>query len=110
MAKSRRRIRRYYASVKRRSSGMKIPIAPIVGIISSQAINNAAVNALQGNFPAALSWMKEFVGVDGQGNFQWPLLQKNMMPVVAGLLVHKAAGMIGINRALGAAKVPLLRV
>jgi len=44
---------------------------------------------------------------------EWNLsgLRNGLLPVVAGLLVHKfVGGQLGINRALGKAGIPLLRI
>lgn len=45
-----------------------------------------------------------------KGDFWARRLQKGLFPIFAGALVHRAANMVGINRALAAAGVPVLRV
>jgi len=37
-------------------------------------------------------------------------LKKGLYPLVIGMLVHKGASMFGINRALGRARVPFIRI
>jgi hypothetical protein len=54
--------------------------------------------------------LSSLVGVGSNGQFDFNLLKINMSPIVAGMLVHKLASKIGINKTLAAAKVPFLRV
>jgi len=37
-------------------------------------------------------------------------LQRGLLPALVGLIVHLAASKIGANRALGRARVPLVRI
>jgi len=111
MAKRRgRRVRRYYARARARASKMTIPIAPLAGIIATPAITEAIPLFQAGNFSGGVKVLGYITGVDAAGKWSWSLMTKNLTPMVAGVVVHKIAGMAGINRALAKAKVPLLRV
>jgi len=87
-----------------------IPIAIVGGIMGMPAINGAYQAALQGDLVNVLNWVKGIAGIDNSNNFNSELLKKNAIPLLIGFAVHKGAGMLGVNRALGAAKIPLLRV
>lgn len=52
------------------------------------------------------------VGVDNAGRLNFSQLMANWMPLIAGVVVHKAANSstIGINRMLANAKIPLIRI
>jgi len=110
MSKRYRRARRYYKKIRARARKMTFPIAPVIGIMSAPAVQGAIVTASQGNIGGTISWLRNVVGVDANGSFQPSLLYQNLTPMVAGLLVHKAANMLGINRTLASAKIPFLRV
>jgi hypothetical protein len=43
-------------------------------------------------------------------SWSFALLAKGMGPVLAGVMVHKLAGKLGINRALARSGVPFLRI
>lgn len=43
-------------------------------------------------------------------SFYWPALAMNYGPILAGFLLHKVAGRVGINRALAQARVPFIRI
>lgn len=44
------------------------------------------------------------------GNWKISRLKYGLLPLVAGMIIHKGANMIGINRAIANAKIPLIRV
>ena len=90
---------------------MTIPIAPIAGIIATPAIQQAIPSLLAGQYTQGMAQLGYIVGiVDSSGKFDFNLMKKNVMPMIAGVLVHKLASMAGINRLLAKAKVPYLRV
>lgn len=45
-----------------------------------------------------------------KGNFSTGGLKYGLYPIAIGFLVHKLAGIFGVNRALGRMKVPLVRI
>lgn len=44
------------------------------------------------------------------GKFEFGYLMQGMGPIVAGTLVHKLAGKLGINRMIAAAGIPVVRI
>lgn len=91
---------------------MTIPLAPIIGLIASPAINKSITGVLAGDLQAPMRWLPNLVGVWADGSFHMDTLMANMTPIAAGLLVHKFIGgwPLNLNRTLGAARVPFLRI
>jgi hypothetical protein len=89
---------------------MTVPIAPIAGILGAPGVGYAINAAIAGNYTEVMKNLQSLAGINGNGQFDFNLLKINMTPIVAGMLVHKVASKIGINRTLAAAKVPFLRV
>jgi len=92
---------------KRRN--MTIPIAPIVGILAAPAISSAIPHVIAGNWQQAINDLKGLVGIDYQGQVDISLLGRNLLPIIAGIAVHKFLGK-AINPTLGRAGVPILRL
>ena len=110
MAK-RHRVRRYYARAKHHARKMTIPIAPIVGIAAAPGTAYTIQKAMTGNVTATLKAAGSFIGLDDNGVFQMNILKNNLVPILIGAAVHKfVGGTLGVNRMLGAAKVPILRL
>lgn len=110
MAKKRRSYRHYFRRAKHRASKFTLPLALTFGIVGMPAISNAAISLSQGNIPQAIDWLKSMVGITPTGTFDQTRLMANVTPLAAGLIVHKAAGYLGVNRALAKAKIPIIRI
>lgn len=112
MAKRKRvsRRRTVYRAVRSRTGKLTLPIFPIAGILGAPYMTFAIQNAFSGNFTAALGNLKGMVGISSNGQFSSQLLRDNMTPIVVGLLAHKGASMLGVNRILAQSKVPLIRL
>ena len=106
------RVRRYFARrTGRRSRGkpqMTIPIAIVAGFIptavgiwnrrsSGQAISDFLQSSFTGITP-------------GTSSFSFANLRTGLMPIAAGFGVHMIASRIGINRAIGRAGIPFIRI
>ena len=112
MAKFKRVSRRrpYFGSRSFRTRSkpkMTIPLAvvagfvpTVVGVWNRRSSGNAISAYLQSSFTG--------IGADGQ--FQFANLKAGLMPIVAGFAVHKIAGMLGVNRAIARARIPLIRI
>lgn len=80
------------------------------------AIPVAAVAVHVASFPGGLNdKMHEanriFTGYDiRDGSFDMRRLSFGLAPILIGLGIHKMAGMLGFNRALGQARLPFLRL
>jgi len=80
-------------SKKRRGSGSKkIPLA--IGV--PLAVNAVIVGkyAMEGNFAAASKHMTGY----GSGGFEPQVLMTTYGPILAGVIVHKGASKLGVNR------------
>lgn len=51
-----------------------------------------------------------WTGIGSTGRFSLDNLRLGAIPALAGFVVHMVASKLGINRALGRARIPLLRV
>jgi hypothetical protein len=88
---------------------MTVPILPIIGIAASPAAIYGVKNAMSGNGPGVQESLGWLAGIKS-GAFDWNTLQQNWTPILLGFAGHKIASMIGINRMLGKAKIPLVRL
>lgn len=94
-----------------RQKKFTIPLALVGGVVASPAVRGAITSALGGNWNESMAQMGYLVGVDKQGQFNVARLIKNMGPIVVGMLAHKfLGGTLGLNRALGRAQLPVLRI
>jgi hypothetical protein len=104
--------RRYFARPRRRShsKGMTLPVAVLAGFAP---LGVAALEGYQYNGAKGLA-KRVTMGMTGYNIEDKKFYPQEMMkvtgPIVLGLLVHKLAGKLGINRALAGAGVPFLRV
>jgi len=111
MAKARtRRIVRYVRRGPRRAAKMSIPVAVLAGFVpmATDVWHGYTTGGLKN---AGISAVAMTTGYDA-ANKKWSLelLMRGMGPVVAGIIAHKLANRLGVNRALAKAGVPLLRI
>lgn len=103
---------RFVSRPRRRSrSAFTVPVAPIAGALI--AFQTPIEKMMQGQWGVALEgiayrttpynpWSKKF-DIGG--------LRQSLPPMIGGMLIHKLVGQyLGVNRALGRAKVPLFRI
>jgi hypothetical protein len=107
-----RRTRRVYSapSSPRRARSFTIPIAPVAGLAAGMA--EPAQKMIAGDFNGGLQAIsRNYTGYDpATAKFNIAYLSKGALPLLTGLVVHKAASVLGINRMLGQAKVPIIRI
>jgi len=89
---------------------IKVPISLVVGLVPtlSEAIKGwkqSGPNGVLNNVSAALTGYSPLVN-----KFQWFSLKYGLLPLAMGAGVHLLANYAGINRALGRARIPFLRV
>lgn len=107
---ARRRRTVYVRRAVRRASKMTVPVAVIAGFmpLANQVIlgykegglsrvSDRVVSSLTGYDPAVQRW-------------EFAYLKNGALPILGGILVHKIASRLGVNRALGRAGVPFLRI
>jgi hypothetical protein len=120
MAKSRavarRRARRYFA---RKSSGLRkftLPLAVVAGFapIVMGTIDHTRWNGL-GGADGGIDWAIR--GLTGYSpnkaygrTWEFKRLTAGALPILIGLLTHKIAGRLGINRMLASAGIPIIRL
>lgn len=96
----------------RRSGGMTIPIAPILGLVAGLA--GPAQDLMKGDYNrAAINALYNYTGYNMEAKtFNVQGLINGLTPLVIGLLVHKFVGgkPLGINAILAHARVPLIRI
>lgn len=100
------------AKAKRRRSkgGFTVPVAVLAGFgpMATDVIHGFQTGGITS---AANDLLANVTGYDARSKtWSFALLAKGMGPVLAGVMVHKLAGKLGINRALGRAGVPFLRI
>ena len=103
-------------SRKRRS--LTIPLAPVIGVSAGLFApakghtEGPVAMIMKGNFEDAF-WQltKNYTGLDYKtGNWDLENLKRGLLPLIIGIATHKVASYLGINRALGRARVPLIRI
>ena len=93
---------------KRRKREITIPIAIVAPIAGNLAWCYKSHNTWPGRLNLVCA---TYTGYDpGMAKWRPGLLMQGMGSLLVGVLVHKLAGILGINRMLGAAKVPFLRI
>jgi len=80
--------------------GFSVPVIQAVNVYKYAGITNAFSNFTQN--------MTGFVPTTGQ--FHAEYMKQGLLPVMGGVLIHKVAGMLGVNRAIAQAGIPLFRI
>lgn len=107
VAKKRRRGRRKFT----------LPIAAVGGLAMGMFINPVGGNQTpferltKGDFKWAIhEAIYNYTGYHGASGKWYPMNARGAFAAVGGFAIHKIASMLGINRTLGQAKVPILRI
>jgi hypothetical protein len=111
-----RRRKSYSRRGRRASRKFTLPLAPIAGVIAGFTMAppgwEAPVTALMRGdmrrFGDAVLANWTFIGKDGKVDFAGKGI--GVKATIIGLVVHKIAGLLGVNRVLGQARVPIVRV
>lgn len=96
---------------KRGKRKFTIPVAPVAGL--AVGMLKPAEEALKGNLNGVIAHLSmNYTGYDPNAkNFDVMRLKNGLVPLVMGLLVHKfIGGTLGLNRMLGQANVPVIRI
>lgn len=98
----------------RRRAKMTLPLAMIapLGMLGVKTVQTGVNDPLEGvNYlTGALTGYRPDWKEKGWKPFHFERLKSGTIPILMGLLVHKLAGATGVNRALGRARVPWLRI
>ena len=103
---------------KRRGGNRKITlpislIAPVVITVTKRMPSGSSIveNIQKGDWGTLSYNLTELIGIEApSGKFRLDYLINTIMPFVGGYVLHKVAGMLGINRWLGRAKIPFIRI
>jgi hypothetical protein len=94
-----------------RKKSFTIPLAPIAGLMAG--LRQPITEVMAGRYNRAIDWLSwSYTGYDIPTKTWKPeRMMTGLMPLIIGGLVHKyVGGSLGINRALGRAGVPLIRI
>ena|SRR2546425_7805283 len=90
---------------------MTLPLAVVAGVAGGLSPTISIAMRGQGPYAAFNELSRDFTGFDpASGTWDWRDLQKGLVPVFAGFFVHALASKFGVNRSLGRAKVPFIRI
>lgn len=107
----RRTITRYVRRGRSRAAKTTIPLAVLGGFVplGVRGYNGYKANGLVGGLDGISSGLTGYSVFDPQ---KWhpEVVAQYAAPILGGFAIHWLAGRLGINRALGRAKVPLLRI
>lgn len=120
-SKTVKRVTRLYHGGKMKRKGSRrsftLPIAPIAGLLGAvvgarPGWNSVAGAVQKGDWNDAGNVMVNyFTGYNPKsGKWEWESLKVGLIPIVAGFAVHFVASKLGINRMLGRARVPVIRI
>jgi len=91
---------------------LNIPLALVAGVAAGVA--DPIQRVLNGNISGALRHLAmHYTGIDPEtGSFKLDNLKIGLLPLVAGVLVHKFVGgsPLNVNKALANAGVPFIRI
>ena len=95
---------------KRYHKKFTIPVAVVAGFLpgATASIADFQQYGMQG---ATTMMSRRYIGYDPLSNrFVPSLMWGGTFPLILGLIVHKVAGIFGVNRALANAGIPFVRV
>lgn len=103
-----RRRRSYSFSRPRRRPRMTLPMAVVAGFVPTAV---GVWNRRSSGTEISNYLQRGWTGIEpGTGTFNFANLRKGAFPAVAGYFVHMIASKLGVNRALGRARIPLIRI
>lgn len=95
----------------RKKAAMTMPLAVVAGFVPPGLIVYRESQGGRGIQGGAMAASRIFLGYDsGTAKWDFSQLQYGFGPVLVGFGVHKVAQMLGVNRALAAARIPFIRI
>lgn len=95
----------------RRRPQATLPLAVVAGFIPPARIIFAESQGGRGIEGGAVAASRIFLGYDSNtAVWDFRQLQFGFGPILMGFAIHKVAAMVGINRALAAARIPFIRI
>lgn len=94
-------------SGSRKKPGMTISVAVVAGFVPAVI----GVYNRRSSMTAIGDYLRSsFTGFDSAGNFNFSNLKSGLLPVAGGVIVHKIAGKLGINKAIARSGIPFIRI
>jgi len=97
-------------NVTKRMKKFTIPVAIFGGLAAG--LYDPLREAMAGDFNAAmrtLSW--NYSGYNARtGKFEMSGLKRGLLPLILGVIIHKIASQLGVNRVLGQSGIPFIRI
>ena len=95
---------------KRSKRGFKLSLAIVAGLLPG--VTNVYDGFKEGGLKGAGDTASMvYLGYDPiQGDWRPSMMWMGLYPLALGLIIHKAAGMLGVNRMLANAGIPVVRV
>jgi len=93
-----------------RRNGYTVPVAIVAGLAPGVAntIGGFQSGGLEGG---AVAMSNVYLGYDpSNGSWSWSRMWGGSFPILMGMIVHKVAGKLGVNRAIASSGIPLIRV
>jgi len=101
----------------RRKRSFTIPVALTVGAVYGMVVppkeggDSVLDLFMKGKFSTGIRMIgKHYLGIGPDRQFNVKHLGQGLVPLLIGIVVHKVASKLGINRKLGAAGVPVIRI
>jgi len=99
------------AKQKRKKPQMTMPLAVVAGFLPPARtiwLESGRGQSIEGGVGAA---SRIFLGYDSNmSRWDFRQLQYGFGPILMGFGIHRVATMVGINRALAAARIPFIRI
>jgi len=110
--KKKSRARRYFSKVTHRAKKMTFPVAVIAGLMPGVTGTLNVATAQGGGWKAAGTYAcSAYTGFNPVTNqFSMTNMNLGLKPLAIGVIVHKLAGWIGINKAIAGAGIPFIRI
>lgn len=98
--------------ISRRVRGMTLPVAVLAGFapLIGDTIYHVQHSGGVGTVPHTLAWHLAGINTWDNNQFDFGRLLKGWAPIVGGVVLHKVANRLGINRALAGAGIPFIRI
>lgn len=94
---------------RRNGNGFKLPIAVVAGFIPGVWRVTSKMGA--GFNTMANEAGRVYLGYDSwTGQFNFGAMKFGTLPIILGIVLHKVASRLGVNRALASAGVPIIRI
>lgn len=111
-AKKKRRVRRMYRNTRvHHKRGFKVPCAIVLGFapLVGKTVGNVQSMGWNTGLKESVSSLVPYN--PNTGKMQFSNLGYGLLPIIAGVLVHKfIGGGLGINRALASSGIPFLQI